>query len=76
MSVPISMGTPSAARIIVPNPPEPPSPTGACIVGANGSLPAGTAVGVGVGTIAGATVVSPFGTGTAVGTEVGTGVGG
>ena len=74
MSVPMLIGTPSAARIILPNPPEPPSPTGACIVGANGSLPAGTAVGV--GTIAGATVVSPFGTGTAVGTEVGTGVGG
>ena len=74
MSVPISIGTPSAARIILPNPPEPPSPADACIIGADGSLPAGTAVGVGA--IAGATVVFTFGIGTAVGTEVGTGVGG
>ena len=76
MSVPISIGTPSAARIILPNPPEPPSPADACIIGADGSLPAGTAVGVGVGAIAGATVVFPFGIGTGVGTEIGVGVGG
>ena len=76
MSVPMLIGTPSAARIILPNPPEPSSSADACIVGADGSLPIGTAVGVGVGAIAGATVVFPFSIGTGVGTEIGVGVGG
>ena len=76
ISAPINRGIPSAAMTILPNDPEPPSATEACITDAGGSLDSGTAVGVGVGSIEVATVGFPTGTGTAVGTAFGVGVGG